>query len=271
MKHVQDRLPEYLVQELDRPERAEVEAHLEECKTCRDEYDTLLKLWSKLGSLPEEQPSELVRSRFFSMLAVYEEGLRQAPLPASMLLAKLNRMVEKFWPTQPAVQFGLAAVLLVLGIFGGTQVTIRPDHQTELYQLRGEVRQMNQLFTLSLLTQQSASERLKGVAWTFQMDRPDDQVLAALISALKYDPNVNVRLAAVDAIGGFLDNPDVRKEIMTTLPRESSPLVQIALIDVLVRERVRQSADILERMAGDPSVDQTVKKHIQAGLKELEL
>lgn len=272
MNHVQNRLPEYLAHELDRHEQAEIEAHIQECTSCREEYDTLLRLWSKLGTLPEEKPSERVRSRFFAMMAAYEEGLRDSAESPAPFLAAVNRMVARIWPHQPAVQFALSVLLLVLGMYGGSRMfETGESHQAELYQLRGEVRQMSHLLTLSLLNQQSASERLRGVAWTYQMENPDEQVLSALIRALKYDSNVNVRLAAVDALGNFLGDPNVQNEVLETLPRESSPMVQIALVDLLVQERVKQSADILERMRRDPDVNALVKNRIEAGLKELTL
>ncbi|HEX9614471.1 MAG TPA: HEAT repeat domain-containing protein [Bacteroidota bacterium] len=271
MKHVQDRLPEYLVDGLQRMERAEVEAHLQECAVCREEYDALLKLWAKLGSLPEEKPSPNVRTRFYAILEAYEEGLRKAPAPASRILAGANDLIDRFWPRQPAVQFGLTLVFAILGIVAGRQVVSSTPQQEELTQLRTEVRQISQLLTLSLLNQQSASERLRGVASTYAMDKPDEQVVSALVSALKYDPNVNVRLAAVDALSASVGNPAVRSEILRTLPGEPSPLVQIALVDVLVQGRVKQSAAVLEKMSQDPSVNEMVKKRIETGLKDLEL
>ncbi|MEX1137832.1 MAG: HEAT repeat domain-containing protein [Bacteroidota bacterium] len=270
MTHVQDRLAEYLSDDLGRRERAEIDAHLQGCTLCREEFDTLLRLWSKLGALPEEEPSERVRARFHSMLEAYQEGLRHAPA-TSGLFAVVNRFVEKFWPVQPAAQVGIAGLLLVFGVFAGTRFPSAADDHSEITQLRGEIRHMGQLLAVSLLSQQSASERLRGVASTYQMDQPDEQVVSALLRALKFDSNVNVRLAAIDALGKFVSDPAVGREVIATLPRESSPLVQIALIDVLIQEKVRQSADVLRSMAADPSVDNAVKQKIASGLKELSL
>jgi hypothetical protein len=51
--------------------------------------------------------------------------------------------------------------------------------------------------------QQSASERLRGVSWANQVESSDGQVLAALLDSVNHDPNVNVRLAAADALRTF--------------------------------------------------------------------
>lgn len=269
MKHVQERLPDYVMDELGRVEKAEVDAHLQECTLCREEYDSLLRLWAKLGSMPEIHPPDSLRVRFVSMLEAYQEGLRHAPSGGRGLLAILNGLVGRFWPSQPAVQVGLSMILLVAGFIVGTRVSPDTDHDTELAHLRGEVRQLGGLLTVSLLNQQSASERLRGVSWTSRIEHPDERILEELLRALKYDPNVNVRLASIDALAKFVPDASVRAGMLDALPRESSPLVQIALIDMFVREGVIQSAAVLEDMMQDPSIDPAVKQRIEAGIREL--
>src|SRR5438128_11544340 len=87
---------------------------------------------------------------------------------------------------------------------GGTNVRA-------LAQLREEMSSMKQLVTLSLLQQQSASDRLRGVEWSCRLAQPDEHVLSALLRALDSDPNVNVRLAAIDALHRFASDATVRQ------------------------------------------------------------
>ena len=56
------------------------------------------------------------------------------------------------------------------------------------------------MFALSLLQQQSASDRLRGVSYSYQMDKGDVQIREALLETLNSDSSVDVRLAAVDAL-----------------------------------------------------------------------
>lgn len=269
MKHVQERLPDYIMNELGRVEKAEVDAHLQECTICREEYDSLLRLWAKLGSMPEIHPPDSLRVRFVSMLEAYQEGLRHAPSGGRGLLAVLNGLVERFWPSQPALQVGLATILLIAGFALGKMASSDSGHDIELAYLRNEVRHIGGLLTVSLLNQQSASERLRGVSWTTRIDHPDERILDELLRALKYDPNVNVRLASIDALEKFLPEPSVRASMLDALPREPSPLVQIALIDMFVREGVVQSATVLKDMMDDPSIDPAVKQRLESGIQEL--
>lgn len=268
MNHVQDRLPDYLMNMLDRSARAEIDAHLQDCALCREEYDTLLRLWARLGTLPEPEPSEMLRTRFAAMLEAYQEGLRHAP-PARGFIAAINGVVERFWPTQPAVQFALSLALLLAGAGIGSGIGGASDRDAELASLRGEVQHLGRLLTVSLLNQQSASERLRGVAWTLRINHADGQVLHELLRALKYDPNVNVRLAAIDALARYMGDPEVFSEMLEALRRETSPLVQIALIDAFVSEGIGRSKPILEDLMKNPAVDATVKRRIEAAISEL--
>lgn len=267
--HVTDQFPDYMSGELDRGHKAAVEAHLQDCTLCREEFDTLLRLSSRLDDLPELQPGPEARARFFSMLEAYQEGARhQHPRP-SPLLEALNSIVSHIWPAQPAVQFLLTAVLFAAGLFGGTWIAPPDAPANELAHLRTEVQSMGHLLALSLMNQQSASERIRGVSWTSQIEQPDPQVLTALVNALRYDPNVNVRLASVDALGHFIGNPTVREEILGALSAQSSPLVQIALVDLVVSGEIPQSTSVLTRMADDPDVTPVVRQRIEEGLRQL--
>jgi HEAT repeat protein len=123
--------------------------------------------------------------------------------------------------------------------------------------------------SLSLMQQQSASDRLKGVSWTGQLDRPSGEVVAALLDALMHDPNVNVRLATIDALERFASREDVRRAAIEAVDRQMSPLVQIALIDFLVKTNERQSAPTLRRLAEDPQVNGAVRARATWGLQQL--
>ena len=75
--------------------------------------------------------------------------------------------------------------------------------RNEVSELRGELRGMREMVAMTLLQQDSAIGRLQGVSWSHQLERPSDQVLATLLETLQHDPNVNVRLASIDALRAF--------------------------------------------------------------------
>ena len=109
---------------------------------------------------------------------------------------------RRWWPQQPALQVGLAAALALVGVLIGQQLPSPVD--AEVAALRSEVRTVG----LALLDHQSASERLLGVEWS-QRTAQTPEVVNALLERVQYDSNLSVRLAAVDALRGGLDQPAV--------------------------------------------------------------
>ncbi len=70
--------PEYWDDGLGQEERRMLEAHFASCEECRREARELRETWMALGSLPEEEPSPMLRQRFDALLAGW-----QANQPAS--------------------------------------------------------------------------------------------------------------------------------------------------------------------------------------------
>ena len=78
-----------------------------------------------------------------------------------------------------------------------------------------EVSDLKELMMLSLLEKESATERLKAVSLTQEMDQASQKVTSALLQTLNNDDNVNVRLAALDALKPYSSDGNVRAGIDT--------------------------------------------------------
>lgn len=128
---------------------------------------------------------------------------------------------------------------------------------------------MRQMLTLSLLQQRSASERLKGVRWTEQLDEPDTEVVSALLDALAHDSSVNVRLGAVEALQRFGEQESVKRRVVSTLETQTSPLVQIALIDFALEAEGPASSSLLRRLSEDTALHETVRARAARGLQRV--
>lgn len=107
--------------------------------------------------------------------------------------------------------------------------------------------------------------------WTSRLDQPDAQVLSVLLRVLELDPNVNVRLATVDALQQFYKNPGVRKGLIDALARSQSqsPLVQIDLIDAMVRANEKDSVIVIKTLLQDPAMDASVRQRAKWALQKL--
>jgi hypothetical protein len=275
-ERVKELFADHLVGCLDETARAEVASHLAACASCRDEISSLQALWTRLGLLPEVEPGPALDARFRAMLEAYRQGLKQAERQASTRLT-LREWLARFWPREPALQFALAVVLFAAGLLiGPSLVQDRRSpavgngiNDRALAELRGELSSMKQLVALSLLQQQSASDRLRGVEWSYRLAQPDEQVLSALLRALDSDPNVNVRLAAVDALHQFAGDAAVRKGLLRSLAVQRSPLVQFELISLLVELKEKGSVPLLQELSHRPDLEPSVRERVEWGLQKL--
>jgi len=235
----------------------ELDSHIAVCPDCRHDLERMQLLWDQLGSIPVDEPTPALRRRFYALLdeAKRTEGAR---LP--------NRF--RSWLRSPAFFPITAAACLLIGLALGRVGGGKPD--TEMSQLRGEVASLRQIVALSLLQNQSASDRLRGVTYSTEVNQPDREVLAALVDRLNYDTNVNVRLAAIDALQRSMRDPMVRQGVRESLARQDSPLVQLALIELMSEARDPQAKAALERLTREASLNPAVKLKAERALLRLE-
>ncbi len=253
---------------LDPDDRAQYESHLAACASCREERESLNRLWIRLGRIPSEDPGPAVRQRFHAMLEGYRQGMGQSR-EATLRRGGFGEWLGPLFRLQPAFQLGLLVMLLAGGFVAGYLARASRNGREEIAALRAEVHEMRQMTTISLLRQQSASERLKGVYWSSQVDRPDPEFLSTLVHTLNYDPNVDVRLAAADALARFAGYSGVRQDLIKSLSMQESPLVQISLIDLLVQLHERQSIKVLRQLIDDANQNPQVRDRAQWGLQRL--
>jgi hypothetical protein len=257
------RMLDYLAGTLADEELAAIRVHLTGCAACREEVDVAAELWGELGTVPAPRPdSARMRARFDAALQGYMDGQNETR-PARAALAAAH------WSMQPWVQLAGAAAVLVVGVVLGRFAMQPPSPSPEMALLRQELRDTREMVTLSLLQQQSASERLKGVTTSGQLEQPGTEVVSALLEALRRDPNVNVRLATVDALRRFSGREVVQRGVVEALPQQMSPLVQIALIDFLLEAQGRGAASVLRQLADDTMLDKVVRDRAARGLQQV--
>jgi HEAT repeat protein len=78
-----------------------------------------------------------------------------------------------------------------------------------------------------------------------------------------------VRLAAADALAQFRDLPSVRDGLVVSMERQSSPLVQVALIDLLVELQEQRATGLLRQLSENPASNPAVRQRAAWGLKLL--
>ena len=173
---------------------------------------------------------------------------------------------------RPTVAMGAAAVLLVaVGFMVGRSLSgdEAARSQQEIAGMQSELTNMRQLMVLSMLQQDSASQRLQGVTWSRRQPKADPMILGALLHTLRYDSSVDVRLAALDALSRYGDQTQVRQGLTEALESQQSPLVQVELIDLLVAWRDGSAIDQLHRIERDQNVDPAVRERARRAIDQL--
>ncbi|HZU31646.1 MAG TPA: zf-HC2 domain-containing protein [Candidatus Angelobacter sp.] len=261
-------LPDYLRGALSPDLAKEVKEHLSGCTECAEE----VALWEKLALMPQELPSPALQSRFQAMLETYEEGRweksslaqEKNKVPAPMLWGLGN------WKQMPVAGVVWACVFLICGFLIGRHAE-KPaaTNDAQIQGIKDELAATRQMVALSMLQQQSASQRLEGVSWSTRLPQPEPKVISALFHTLRNDSSVDVRLAALDALSRYAGRPEIRQELIDSLQSRQSPLVQIALIDLLVDQHDPNAVPELRKFEQSPQLDPTVKKRADWGIQQL--
>ena len=245
-------------------DRRDLDEHLASCERCREEAAEIETLWHELGRLDDssrEVPSDKLTRRFRLALADFETNLHETSRP------RFSEWWAGLWTARPAWQAAFSAAVLVMGVLLGAGMASRQTANEDLDKLRAEVETMSRAVTVSLLHHQSASERLRAVSWSRRAGG-DERVLTALLDSARSDPNVNVRLAAVDALARYTDQGAVRSSLIDSLEVEKSPLVQLAVLEAVAGEEGLRNGE-LQRLKDASEVDQTLLEYYAAQAESL--
>ena len=275
-QRIQEAFLDYQGGTLPSPESAIVREHLKTCLECQRAWADLQQTLRALDRLPVPAPSARLRANVYAMI---EDAQREADAPSPFALARsrLDAIFASFLPSRPAWQFALTVALLAVGLWGGARlfrpapvVITEPDPATqrELAELRAKVESVDQIVS-STLRQQSATGRLQGVLAAMDAGTADERLLASLLNTLAFDPSVNVRLGALEALYTHADHDPVRAAVLAALPRERSPLVQVAMIDFVGATGDPATAATLTALSRDDRVDAVVREAAERGLAQL--
>ncbi len=211
---------------------------------------------------------EVYRSQF----AVYADWQQEETL-TDAFDAKLEKRLK---PAAKVIEFrpvhywaaGIAAglALFFIGFFSGSQ--LRGD-TTQLASLQSQMTELRQNVVMSQLKQPSASERIKGVNFVYQMEAKSPEVIDALIETLNNDENSNVRLAAANALFTFKEDNTARQALIQSIQTQSDPSVKIALINIMIALKDKKAKPVIEEFLKKEPIPQQIKESIRHELKAI--
>jgi hypothetical protein len=224
------------------------------------EYESLLR---EIDEMKVPEPSGEMDRKFQAMLEEAKKARFLEDRPP-------DRRRSPFFEPHPGLlpRLAVALSLIVVGWFLGYQVTPRPE-RARIDSLASEVREMKKTVMLAMLENSSAAERMKAVYFAQELSSPDEAVLNALARTVNDDPNVNVRLTAVEALALYADHPKVREALIQAIVRQESPLVQLALAEVMLDLNEKRAVEPIRKIIASPLVDYSVKSKLEATVRQL--
>ncbi|GAB2861701.1 HEAT repeat domain-containing protein [Hymenobacter ruber] len=266
-------LPAYVERSLSAAEADRVAAHLATCPACQLQVTQLRALSDDLDAALPEVPRTALRANFMAMLE-QQKQLLNPETAAAPIQAQPEAKVVSMWPTALAnnwLRIAASIVLIAAGVFLGRNL-----HWGSNANSVATTTDKNAPTTLAnALTNDngrpvSASDRIRLVTnATKATAAPDDATVQVLLNTLNFDPNPNVRLAACEALYRLRDAPGVREGLANSLPIQTDPNVQIALIDMVVSLRVHRAVPQLQRLAKKADALPVVREQAEAGIGKL--
>jgi hypothetical protein len=270
-QRIQESFLDYQDGRLSPPDATTVREHLKTCLDCQREWAGLQAISLKLDRLPPVAPSPRLRTQFYAMLETHRRE-SDSHSPFVLMRSRFDRIFSALLPARPALQFALACLMLAAGIVFGARYfhpTANEETVREIDALKKQIASTNQLVSYSILQQQSTGERLKTVLASLDLKKGDQLVVSDLLSALAFDPSVNVRLSALEALYPHAELPAVRSAVAASLPREPSPLVQVTMIDFLAASRDPAVSSTLEDVSRSQIYDKAVREAARRALAQL--
>ncbi|MEK6481373.1 HEAT repeat domain-containing protein [Catalinimonas sp. 4WD22] len=252
---------DYLEGKLSKEQQSQLDELLHAGVIRQEEIQELRQFYIKSESYQAPEPSEQLRYNFFAQLdqEIAKEKRRKSWrswFPRLQADIKLSQLVT-------------AAFIFLLGLMLGLWFNTNRGYEQQMSDMRAELQNMQETMVINLLEQPSATQRLKAVSMSNRLPQTDDKVSAALLKVLNEDPHVNVRLAALDALLNYAQNPRVREGLVQSIPGQKAPMVQIALAEAMVQLQEKKSVEALQQLMEQQDINEMVALEIKKSIKAL--
>lgn len=120
-----------------------------------------------------------------------------------------------------------------------------------------------------LRNMESPASRISAASAADRFQNHDNDVVDALVETLNSDPNANVRLAALDGLARFYQEKYVKRQLIASLKKQQDPVVQIAMINLLIRIKASGILAELDKIVNDENTQKAVKDCAYSGIFQL--
>ncbi len=251
---------DYMTEGLSSSDKIIFEQFLEDNPDFKEKYAQLKESWEIMQYMSAPEPSTQMDESFFTMLSKEMDKMPTAK--------PRNFFGDFFGWVKPQLVLGI--VLLACGLVLGYYLSPGEENKLDSKTIvDNETEEVRQKLVLTLLEQPSANQRLQGVGEANKIGDVDEIVIKALLKTLNSDSNVNVRLAAVESLTNYVDNPLVRQGLVQAIPYQESPIMQVTLANLMVALQEKASIEPFRKLLKEQELDTTVKKKIKNSIESI--
>jgi len=249
-EEVKINLPGYIDRKLDETTYRAIRIHLEGCDACSSLHSELSSFLTYLDTFPQPEVPEGMKEEFMKLASEQRIPGHRKTLAIPMWM-KVAAMLVLFFGTY------------WMGYRVGTGKSEMTNNQlaTQLHEQKQEV-------LLASLRDYTGPQKIEAVYSISKTGKASDELINALVYTMNSDKNVNVRLAAINALSEMMDkNQRVKTELIRSLSVQENSLLQISLIQVLTESGVKEAKEEIESMTNSEKTDESVKAYAKDMMK----
>ncbi len=268
-KAFEKQLMDYLSGAMNKDQEIDFENFIIDHPNQQQYFEDMKRLWRGINKIPIPELSTEADEKFYKMLMQEKQQLEQKNEPFFDKVFK-SLFSLLYTPSKYNIAYGFIILCLGLGIgyfFRPRQFDVIPPQLTEIS--NAETNTVRETLVLTLLEQSSVNKRLKGVSEVSKLITVEHKVIEALLTTLNNDPNINVRLASIEALTKFSDNPEVREGLVESIIHQDSPIIQSTLADLMVALQEKKSVKHFKELIKTKDLDETVKQIIEESISSI--
>jgi hypothetical protein len=264
-EEVEQKLIDYLDNNIESNVRQEIEKHLETCESCLDELKESQQILNLITKDEMVKPDDSLRINFYHML--------HSEIYKSEKKSKIQEYKPfTSWYNNSSYRVAAGISLLICGTFIGLLLHTGLNNSYasgELKQLHSEVSDLKKAAMFTMLKEESSSDRIQAVRYVEEIDKPDQNVIEVLVRTLNSDKNVNVRMAAAYALSKFADQRLVCDSLVKSLSLQNDPILQVTLINILAERKEKSALKPIQEIIANRSTMKEVRSVAQNSLRVL--
>ncbi len=225
----------------------------------------IFETWKDLGEIDVPSIRPQMDDAFYGMLDTKLkrdgiEPIQNIRHDESLKPAGISRWLN---PTKFAI-----AATFVLGMIAGNWIDFG-GVVSEKSEVSLAAEEDSRVQFASLEKTPSAMKRIKGIHQVKDEENPDLKIIDALNKVIINDPNVNVRLIAIETMVAFSHIPEARAYLIEAIPHQDSPIVQLELADVMIALEEKSSADKWNQLLQSENIETETRIHLKESLRTI--